>query len=144
MGCSQRRALFAQPAGRGCALITAGRHGGLAPKTAVAVGLAVMGIGFLELPDVLAGGLDALCLGDLVAMGQPLGFGTSYVVIDQVPSPTLDPPPPSTLDPRPSAPPPPPPPPNPPPPPPPPHPHKPHPPAAPPTIPTLTLTLARR
>ena len=67
------------------ALITAWRGGGLAPKTAVAVGLAVMGIGFLELPDVLAGGVDALCLGDLVAMGQPLGFGTSYVVIDQVP-----------------------------------------------------------
>eukprot|EP00321_Phaeocystis_globosa_P006535 CAMPEP_0118809840 /NCGR_PEP_ID=MMETSP1162-20130426/586_1 /TAXON_ID=33656 /ORGANISM="Phaeocystis Sp, Strain CCMP2710" /LENGTH=451 /DNA_ID=CAMNT_0006739311 /DNA_START=54 /DNA_END=1409 /DNA_ORIENTATION=+ len=65
------------------ALITAWRAGGLAPKTAVAVGLAVMGIGFLELPDVLAGGLDALCLGDLVAMGQPIGFGTSYLVIDQ-------------------------------------------------------------
>ena len=80
------------------ALITASRGGGLAPKTAVAVGLAILGIGFLELPDVLAGGLDALCLGDLVAMGQPLGFGTSYVVIDQVPPSTLHPPP-STLHP---------------------------------------------
>lgn len=65
------------------ALITAFRGGGLAPKTAVAVGLAISGIGFLELPEVLAGGLDALCLGDLIALGQPLGFGTSYVVIDQ-------------------------------------------------------------
>jgi hypothetical protein len=88
------------------ALITAFRGGGLAPKTAVAVGLAISGIGFLELPEVLAGGLDALCLGDLIALGQPLGFGTSYVVIDQVPlalspppplSPPLPPPPPAPL-----------------------------------------------
>jgi drug/metabolite transporter (DMT)-like permease len=41
------------------------------------------GIGFLELPEVLAGGLDALCLGDVVALGQPLGFGASYIVLDQ-------------------------------------------------------------
>ena len=67
------------------ALITAFRGGGLAAKTAVAVGLAISGIGCLELPEVLAGGMDALCLGDLVALGQPLGFGTSYVVVDQVP-----------------------------------------------------------
>ena len=37
------------------ALITAFRGGGLAPKTAVAVGLAISGIGFLELPEVLRG-----------------------------------------------------------------------------------------
>ena len=52
------------------ALITAWRGGGLALKTGVAVGLAISGIGFLELPEVLAGGLDALCTGDLVALGQ--------------------------------------------------------------------------
>jgi len=32
---------------------------------------------------VLEGGLDALCLGDLVALGQPLGFGMSYIVIER-------------------------------------------------------------
>jgi len=65
------------------ALITAFRGGGLAPKTMVAVALAISGIGVLELPEVLSGGLDALCVGDLVALGQPLGFGMSYIVVDQ-------------------------------------------------------------
>lgn len=65
------------------ALYTALSGRGLTFKTTVAVALAVCGIGCLELPGVLEGGLDALCLGDLVALGQPLGFGMSYIVIEQ-------------------------------------------------------------
>jgi len=65
------------------AVYTALSGRGLTFKTTVAVALAVCGIGCLELPAVLEGGLDALCLGDLVALGQPLGFGMSYIVIEQ-------------------------------------------------------------
>ena len=56
---------------------------GISRKTAVAVALAVCGVGFLELPSIIEGGLSALCLGDLVALGQPFGFGASYIVIEQ-------------------------------------------------------------
>lgn len=65
------------------AVYTALSGRGLTLKTSAAVALAVCGIGFLELPSVLEGGLDALCVGDLVALGQPLGFGMSYIVIEQ-------------------------------------------------------------
>lgn len=35
----------------------------------------------LELPGVLQNGLAGLSIGDLVALGQPLGFGASYVLL---------------------------------------------------------------
>jgi len=51
-------------------------------RTWIAVALALSGIGCLELPAVIAEGPSALCLGDIVALGQPIGFGLSYLVIE--------------------------------------------------------------
>ena len=36
-----------------------------------------------QLPGVIEGGLDGFCIGDAVAFGQPIGFGASYVVLEQ-------------------------------------------------------------
>jgi len=60
--------------------LMAARASGVAPRTWGAVALSVAGVGCLELPGVMDGLTP--CLGDLVAFGQPLGFGLSYVVLE--------------------------------------------------------------
>lgn len=70
-------ALMAARASRG------GGGGGVPARTWAAVALSVAGVGCLELPGVLSGGGGAFCLGDVVALGQPLGFGYSYVVLER-------------------------------------------------------------
>ena len=64
--------------------LMAARSSGVAIQTWIAVALSVCGVGCLELPSVLAGGGSAFCIGDLVAFGQPLGFGLSYVLLESV------------------------------------------------------------
>ena len=59
------------------ALMVGQRTGCVSPRTWWAVGISVLGVGCLELPGALASGIGGLCLGDLVAFGQPLGFGAS-------------------------------------------------------------------
>lgn len=64
--------------------LMAARAAGVAPQTWMAVGLSVAGVGCLELPSALAASAGTgvgPCLGDLVAFGQPIGFGLSYVVL---------------------------------------------------------------
>lgn len=56
--------------------------GGVEPRTWAAIALSILGVGCLELPGVMGEG-GGLCLGDLVAFGQPLGFGASYVVLEK-------------------------------------------------------------
>lgn len=70
--------------------LIASRTAGVAPRTWLAIACSVAGVGCLEvLPGVLSGGgaegLSAplFHLGDLVAFGQPLGFGLSYVVLEE-------------------------------------------------------------
>lgn len=68
--------------------LMAARASGVAPRTWLAVGLSVAGVGCLELPSVLGAAADGAaaagpCLGDLVAFGQPLGFGLSYVLLEK-------------------------------------------------------------
>jgi drug/metabolite transporter (DMT)-like permease len=58
------------------------KTGCVSPRTWWAIGLSVLGVACLELPSVLAGGAG-FCLGDVVAFGQPLGFGASYVLLEQ-------------------------------------------------------------
>jgi len=67
------------------ALLAARATGFVAPRTWAAIALAVAGVGCLELPQVLAEG-GGVCLGDVVAFGQPLGFGASYIVLEQAAS----------------------------------------------------------
>ena len=55
-----------------------GSNKGVAPQTWAAVALSVAGVGCLELPSASGG----LCLGDVLALGQPIGFGLSYVVLE--------------------------------------------------------------
>ena len=65
------------------------RSKGVAPTLWLAVLLSVSGVGFLELGGAAdaaasaAASAPAFCLGDLVAFGQPLSFGLSYVVLEQ-------------------------------------------------------------
>ena len=54
----------------------------VATRTWGAVALAVAGVGCLELPSALADGGPAIGLGDIVALGQPLGFGISYLLLE--------------------------------------------------------------
>jgi drug/metabolite transporter (DMT)-like permease len=63
--------------------LMAARASGVAPRTWLAVALSVAGVGCLELPGVLGDAALSPCLGDLVAFGQPLGFGLSYVVLEK-------------------------------------------------------------
>jgi drug/metabolite transporter (DMT)-like permease len=66
--------------------LMAARSSGVAVQTWLAVALSVAGVGCLELPSVLAagdGGVTGPCIGDLIAFGQPLGFGLSYVVLEK-------------------------------------------------------------
>ena len=58
------------------------KTGFVSPRTWYAIGLSVLGVACLELPSILSGG-GGLCLGDIVAFGQPLGFGASYVLLEQ-------------------------------------------------------------
>mmetsp|Transcript_21479 Transcript_21479/g.37889 ORF Transcript_21479/g.37889 Transcript_21479/m.37889 type:complete len:432 (+) Transcript_21479:318-1613(+) len=58
------------------------KTGCVSPRTWWAIALSVLGVACLELPTVLGGGAE-FCLGDLVAFGQPLGFGASYVLLEQ-------------------------------------------------------------
>ena len=55
-----------------------GSDKGVAPQTWAAVALSVAGVGCLELPSASG----SLCLGDVLALGQPIGFGLSYVVLE--------------------------------------------------------------
>jgi drug/metabolite transporter (DMT)-like permease len=48
-------------------------------KTLVACGLAISGVGFLELPALDSG----FSLGDIVAFGQPITFGLSYMWLEK-------------------------------------------------------------
>ena len=64
--------------------LMAARSSGVTFQTWLAVGLSVCGVGCLELPSVLAEGGSAFCIGDLVAFGQPIGFGLSYVLLESV------------------------------------------------------------
>jgi len=59
------------------------RTSSISEATWAATALAVAGVACLELPDVLQHGLAGLSTGDLVALGQPLGFGASYVVLGE-------------------------------------------------------------
>jgi len=61
------------------ALITGVRQGSFSLKTSASVLLAVTGVGFLELE-----GSSAPVLGDLWSCLQPIGFGTSYVLIENI------------------------------------------------------------
>ena len=74
--------------------LMAARSTGVAPQTWVAIGLSVAGVGCLELPSVLPSVLHAaeagagaaaspFHLGDVLAFGQPIGFGLSYVVLEE-------------------------------------------------------------
>ena len=77
------------------ALMAARTAGGVSPQTWLAVALSVAGVGCLELPSVLMApevseaattaattGASSL-VGDLIAFGQPLGFGLSYAVLEK-------------------------------------------------------------
>lgn len=64
------------------ALLVARSTGVLAQPTVAAIVLAVAGVGCLELPSVLADG-GGFALGDLIAFGQPVGFGASYVLLEK-------------------------------------------------------------
>ena len=75
--------------------LMAARASGVKPQTWLAVALSVAGVGCLELPSVLSSGAAEAgaaavaaagpmpCVGDLLAFGQPVGFGLSYVVLEQ-------------------------------------------------------------
>lgn len=64
--------------------------GSVAKHTWLAIGLSVCGVAALELPSVFeatsaaadAAAASPFALGDLVAFGQPIGFGLSYVVLE--------------------------------------------------------------
>ena len=64
------------------AVMVGQKTGCVSPRTWWAIGISVLGVACLELPSVLGGGAD-FCLGDLVSFGQPLGFGASYVFLEQ-------------------------------------------------------------
>lgn len=64
------------------ALLIGQKTGFVSNRTWWAIGLSVLGVGCLELPAVIGGG-EGVCMGDLVAFGQPLGFGASYVLLEQ-------------------------------------------------------------
>jgi drug/metabolite transporter (DMT)-like permease len=59
------------------------KTGCVSPRTWWAIALSVVGVACLELPTVLGDSGAGFCLGDLVAFGQPLGFGASYVLLEQ-------------------------------------------------------------
>ena len=67
------------------ALMAARSGAGVARATWLAVALSVAGVACLELPSALSGGGGggAFCVGDLIALGQPVGFGLSYVVLEE-------------------------------------------------------------
>eukprot|EP00547_Thalassionema_nitzschioides_P013580 CAMPEP_0194249498 /NCGR_PEP_ID=MMETSP0158-20130606/20615_1 /TAXON_ID=33649 /ORGANISM="Thalassionema nitzschioides, Strain L26-B" /LENGTH=425 /DNA_ID=CAMNT_0038986025 /DNA_START=37 /DNA_END=1314 /DNA_ORIENTATION=+ len=65
------------------AIIIGQKTGCVSPRTWWAIALSVLGVACLELPAMLAGGGASFCLGDLVAFGQPIGFGVSYVLLEQ-------------------------------------------------------------
>ena len=46
--------------------------------------LALLGVGFLELPSVLAGGGDLLQAGDALSVLQAVGFGTSFYLTERM------------------------------------------------------------
>ncbi|KAL3930558.1 MAG: hypothetical protein SGPRY_001488 [Prymnesium sp.] len=71
------------------ALLVARHTGVVEKKTWTAIALAVAGVGCLELPSVVANG-GGFCVGDLVAFGQPIGFGASYVVLERAASQSTD------------------------------------------------------
>ena len=77
------------------ALMASRKTGGVAAQTWLAVALSVAGVGCLELlhdPTTAAAAAESVAeagagsggslLGDLIALGQPLGFGLSYVVLE--------------------------------------------------------------
>ena len=55
-----------------------------APQVWVAAILALVGVGFLELPSVLAGGGDLLSAGDALSVLQAVGFGTSFYLTERM------------------------------------------------------------
>eukprot|EP00316_Scyphosphaera_apsteinii_P015729 CAMPEP_0119330144 /NCGR_PEP_ID=MMETSP1333-20130426/77625_1 /TAXON_ID=418940 /ORGANISM="Scyphosphaera apsteinii, Strain RCC1455" /LENGTH=399 /DNA_ID=CAMNT_0007339465 /DNA_START=183 /DNA_END=1382 /DNA_ORIENTATION=- len=63
-------------------LVAASKEG-VHARTWLAVALAVAGIACLEVPGILAEGPLSLCPGDLFALGQPIGFGMSYIVLER-------------------------------------------------------------
>ena len=75
------------------ALMAARTAGGVSSQTWLAVALSVAGVGCLELPSVLmapevseaaaTAASSSSLVGDLVAFGQPLGFGLSYAVLEK-------------------------------------------------------------
>jgi drug/metabolite transporter (DMT)-like permease len=56
------------------------QSGSISRRTLLACGLAIAGVGFLEMPGMESG----FGLNDLLAFGQPLGFGLSYLRMEQV------------------------------------------------------------
>ena len=65
------------------AVLVGQKTGCVSPRTWWAIAFSVAGVGCLELPSIIGSGAGGICIGDLVAIGQPLGFGASYVVIEQ-------------------------------------------------------------
>lgn len=65
------------------AVLIGQKTGCVSPRTWWAIGLSVLGVGCLELPSVLGSDAGGICVGDVVAFGQPLGFGASYVALEQ-------------------------------------------------------------
>ena len=55
------------------AVLVGQKTGCVSPRTWWAIALSVLGVACLEVPSVLADG-GGVCLGDVVAFGQPLGF----------------------------------------------------------------------
>ena len=64
------------------ALLIGRKTGCVSPRTWWAIALSVAGVGCLELPGAIGGG-GGICIGDAFALGQPLGFGASYVLLEQ-------------------------------------------------------------
>jgi len=56
------------------------RSGSISRKTLLACGLAIAGVGCLEMPGIESG----FGLNDLLAFGQPIGFGLSYLRMERV------------------------------------------------------------
>ena len=55
-----------------------------APQIWLAAILALIGVGFLELPAVLSGGGDLLSAGDAFSVLQAIGFGTSFYLTERM------------------------------------------------------------
>eukprot|EP00929_Paragymnodinium_shiwhaense_P108446 TRINITY_DN7476_c0_g2_i1.p1 TRINITY_DN7476_c0_g2~~TRINITY_DN7476_c0_g2_i1.p1 ORF type:complete len:456 (-),score=103.63 TRINITY_DN7476_c0_g2_i1:250-1617(-) len=59
--------------------LLSGMKKGFDPRTVAAAVIAVAGVGFLELA-----GSQSFVIGDLISLGQPIGFGLGYVKLEEI------------------------------------------------------------